>query len=234
MLKDIMQELESKGSEQTRKIYTNHGCTSQMYGVKVSDMKIILKRIKNNNDIALQLFDTLNADAQYLAGLAADSQKLSKENLLLWAKTATWQMVREYSVAWNIAESPFAEEMIDTLIAEKSEDLASVGWAAYCNYVAYEKKPELNIKKINLAIEKIEKTIHEQENRVKYGMNGFLIAVGSSDRRFTERCKEVARHIGQVDVYLGKTSCKVPNALDYIQKIESMGKIGSLKKTVKC
>jgi len=38
-LKEVMDYLESKGSEQTRKIYFKHGAQEPFFGVKVGDMK---------------------------------------------------------------------------------------------------------------------------------------------------------------------------------------------------
>jgi hypothetical protein len=33
---------------------------------------------------------------------------------------------------------------------------------------------------------------------------------------------------------MGETACKVPDALAYIEKIESMGRIGKKRKTMRC
>lgn len=79
---EIMLFLESKGSEQTRKIYAKHGAPSGFYGVKVSDLKRIVKKVKRNHKLALELFDTKNSDAMYLAGLIANSNEFTEETFL--------------------------------------------------------------------------------------------------------------------------------------------------------
>ena len=43
-----------------------------------------------------------------------------------------------------------------------------------------------------------------------------------------------AEKIGQVTVEMGDTSCKVPYAPDYIQKVKSRGTVGKKRKTAKC
>ena len=83
---EIMSFLESKGSEQTRKIYSKHGAPDGFYGVKVSELKIIVKKVKKNHALALDLFETGNSDAMYLAGLIADSSQFTEETFLNWAK----------------------------------------------------------------------------------------------------------------------------------------------------
>jgi 3-methyladenine DNA glycosylase AlkD len=95
---DVMRELERLGSEQTRKTFARHGAPLEnMYGVKVGDMKTIMKKIKGNQSLAMELYDTGNADAMYLAGLVADGSQMSKKNLETWAKNASWQMISEYT-----------------------------------------------------------------------------------------------------------------------------------------
>jgi len=46
--------------------------------------------------------------------------------------------------------------------------------------------------------------------------------------------KKAAKTIGSVDVDMGDTSCKVPVALQYIEKIEKMGRVGKKRAIMKC
>ena len=61
-------------------------------------------------------------------------------------------------------------------------------------------------------------------------MNNFLISAGTQYEELTEFSKECATEIGIVEVNMGQTACKVPNALTYITKIQSMGNIGKKRK----
>jgi hypothetical protein len=65
-------------------------------------------------------------------------------------------------------------------------------------------------------------------------MNGFVIAVGAYIQPLTEKAKTVAAEIGKVSVEMGGTSCKVPLATAYIQKIEDKGNIGKKRKIARC
>ena len=56
------------------------------FGVKVGDMKVIQKKIKHDHNLALELFDTRNADAMYFAGLISEPQKMSKQNCSIGLK----------------------------------------------------------------------------------------------------------------------------------------------------
>lgn len=80
-LDEIMQELASMGTEQTKKTYIRHGAQEPFFGVKIGDMKKLVKIVKKDQNLALQLYDTGNYDAMYLAGLSVDPKALAKEQL---------------------------------------------------------------------------------------------------------------------------------------------------------
>ena len=80
-LAETMKLLESMGSEQTRKTHKRHGAPDPLFGVKIGDMKPILKQIKGDQELALQLYETGNSDAMYLAGLVADGGKMKRSQI---------------------------------------------------------------------------------------------------------------------------------------------------------
>lgn len=233
-LKDVMAYLESKGSEQTRKIYTNHGAEGAFFGVKVGDLKPIEKKERNNQALALALFATENSDAQYLAGLIANSKDLTEEQLSDWAHAATWHMISEYAVAWNVAESPFCLKLCKEWIDSEHAKVQACAWSALASYVGITAVENIDLSLMRILLQRVEKEIHTAENRVRYTMNMFVIALGAGHPEITEECKAVGDRIGKVDVFMGKTACKVPVIRPYIEKMEGMGRIGVKKKHAKC
>jgi 3-methyladenine DNA glycosylase AlkD len=110
-VKDIMNQLAALGTEQTLKTFRRHGGVEPMYGVKIGDMKPILKKHRNNHQLALELYKTGNSDAMYLAGLMTNPTLLTPEILDEWVEDAPWHMISEYTVAWNGAESKYVFEL---------------------------------------------------------------------------------------------------------------------------
>ncbi len=43
---EVLSYLESRGSEQTRKVLRRHGARDPFYGMKVADLKVLQKKIK--------------------------------------------------------------------------------------------------------------------------------------------------------------------------------------------
>ena len=62
----------------------------------------------------------------------------------------------------------------------------------------------------------------------------YVICVGGYVKPLLNKAKAGARQIGVVTVDMGETACKVPDALAYIEKMESMGRIGKKRKTMRC
>ena len=86
--KEVVEELRTMGAESIKKVLSNHGVREPFFGVKIGDMKKIQKRIKKDYQLVLDLYDTGNYDAMYLAGLVADDAKMTKKDLNRWVESA--------------------------------------------------------------------------------------------------------------------------------------------------
>jgi hypothetical protein len=79
-----------------------------------------------------------------------------------------------------------------------------------------------------------QKKIHSEPDRVRYVMNGFIVAVGSYVKALTDLALETAARIGPVTVNMDGTACKVPDAAEQILKAQKRGAIGKKRKSTKC
>jgi len=232
--KEILKDLEVYGNENTKNVFLKHGAREPFFGVKVQDLKKIVKKVKKNHKLSLELFDTGNSDAMYLAGLIADEKQILKADLNKWADDAYWYMLSEYTVAWIAAESRYGLELSLEWIESDKERFASAGWATLSNYIALKPDSELDIDLYSKLLDRVEKEVHHAQNRVRYTMNGFVIAAGTSIEALTDKAMIIGTRIGKVKVNVGKTSCKVPLAAEYIQKVIVRGTIGKKKKSARC
>jgi 3-methyladenine DNA glycosylase AlkD len=230
----VLAELKKKGSEQTRKTYARHGIDIPMFGVSVADLKTIAKQIKGNQTLALELYGTGNYDAMYLAGMVADGSQMSKKQLEHWVKSTTCEALCGSTVPAVVVESPYARELALKWIDSKKAPIAVVGWATYSGIVATKPDDELELKEIEGLLDRVVAGVAKAPNKVRYMMNAFVIAVGGYVKPLLKAAKQAARDLGKVSVDMGDTACKVPLATEYIAKIESMGRVGKKRKTMKC
>ena len=235
-LASIMSELKKKVTEKTRKIYARHGmATDKMFGVSVADLKVIAKTIRGQQALALELYGTGNLDAMYLAGMVADGAQMTKQELNAWAEgAANLRMIAEYTVPWVTVENPHARELAKQWIKSKKEHVASSGWCTYAGLLATKPDEELDLAEIESLLGTVVKGIMDAQNRVRYTMNGFVIAVGAYVKPLLKQAKATAKQIGSVSVDVGDTACSVPLAAAYIEKIEAAGRAGQKRKTIRC
>jgi 3-methyladenine DNA glycosylase AlkD len=231
---EIVDELRPLGKDSYKKVLRNHGVQEPFFGVKIEDLKKIQKRIKKDYQLALDLYDTGVFDAMYLAGLVADDARMTKKDLRHWVEKANCPMLYEYTVPWVAAEGPHGRELALEWIDSPKEGVAAAGWATLGSLVAVTDDDELDQAELKRLVQRVQKTIHQQPNRARYAMNGFLIAVGSYVAALTELALQAAAKVGRVTVDMDGTACKVPDAAEYIHKVQSRGAIGKKRKSAKC
>jgi len=84
---------------------------------------------------------------------------------------------------------------------------------------------ELDLPGIKALLARIVTTISKAPNRVVYTMNSFIVAVGSYVLPLTKEALATAKKIGTVTVDTNGTCCQVPDAADYIKKVEARGSL---------
>jgi 3-methyladenine DNA glycosylase AlkD len=233
-VQSILDELKPLGADGYKKILLKHGIKEPVYGVKIEELKKIQKRIKKDYQLALDLYDTGVYDAMYLAGLIADDAKMTKKDLQHWADTANSATLCGYTVPWVAAGSNYGWEMALKWIESKKPAIAIAGWNTLGFIAALKEDGDLDLNEYQQLLDRIANSIHTQHDRVRYAMNGFIISTGAYIKSLTASALATAKKIGNVEVDMGDTACKIPDSAQYINKIKARGSIGKKRKTVKC
>ena len=230
---EIVTQLEALGKDTYKSVLLKHGVNEPVFGVKIEEMKKILAKVRGDQQLALDLYDTGIYDAMYLAGLIADGRKMSKRDLQRWVTKSRSGAINEFTVPWVAAESAHGRELALDWIESNIEGVASSGWVTLSGLVAMTDDAGLDIGELKRLLLRVQKTIHDQPNRVRYVMNNFVIAVGSYVPALTDLALQVGAKMGPVTVDMGDTACKVPYAPDSIEKVKKRGALGKKRKTMK-
>ena len=233
-LDEVMSALAAKGSESYKRTMLRHGAKEPYFGVKISEMKLIAKKIKGDQALALQLYATGNGDAQYLAGMVAQGAKMTAAQLQSWADKAGWGMISGYTVPWVASEHPDAFALATKWIDSPREGMAVSGWNTLGALAATVPDEKLPVQQISALRDRVAKTIKAAPDDVRYAMNGFVIMCGTYIAPLADRAIATARKLGKVEVDMGETACKVPNAESYILKSRRGAAVAPKRKTVRC
>jgi len=231
---EIIDELKRLGNAQYKATMLRHGCQEPIYGVKIEELKKYQKRIKQDYQLALDLYETGVSDAMYLAGMIADDEAMTKKDLQRWVTQANSPLICGSTVASVAAGNPHGSELALEWIDSKQSSIACTGWNTLGLIVAITPDEELDLPEIKRLLNRVKQTIHQQPDRVPYCMNSFVIAVGGYISSLFDLAMQTAKEIGRVEVDMGDTDCKVPSAPDYLTKIKTMGRIGKKRKSAKC
>lgn len=233
-LKEVMAELQRRGSESMKRTLMKHGAREPFFGVKIADMKPLAKRLKGMQELALELYATGNGDAQYLAGMIADGRKMTRAEVDRWAKTASWDMISGTIVPWVASEHPDGFALALKWIDSKNEQVARAGWNTLGALAAVVPDDRLAIEEFDGLLERVACELAGAPDSVRYTMNGFIIACGTYIEPLGKKAIATARAVGRVEVDMGDTACKVPDAESYILKSRRGSPVAPKRKTVRC
>lgn len=233
-LDEVMAQLAAKATPSTRRTHLRHGAPEPLFGVRIGDLKPLQKQLKGQQELALQLYATRNSDAMYLAGLIADGAQMTRRQLDQWAAGASWQMIAGYTVPWVAADHPQAVDIGLKWIDSNKPLIAVAGWSTLAARAAMTPDDDLPIKQYGQLLTRCVKTIKTSPNLVRYTMNGFVISVGAYVAPLANKAIAAARKIGVVEVDMGDTDCKVPDAESYILKSRKGQAVAPKRKTIRC
>lgn len=232
---EILDELKPLGRDSYKRLLmNNHGIKEPYFGVAISELKKFQKRIKKDYQLALDLYDSGNYDAMYLAGLIADDLRMTKKDLRRWVGKAYVGALTGSTVPWVAAGSPHGWELALEWIESPRALTAAAGWGTLSAMVSIKADSELDLAAFKKLLQRVPKTIHQAPDLVRYQMNSFVIAVGGYVASLTDTAIATGEKIGPVMCDLGNNSCQTPFAPDYIRKIQKRGTIGKKRKSAKC
>lgn len=225
-VKEVLAELEAKGTEQNRKIYRRHGVEDEnLFGVSYANLDRLAKQIRKlkATDIAIPLWqNSNNHDAKILASKILEAKTITPKIADDLAKEVTHSL-QSTGLASVLAQTDFAPakaEKWTAMSASRSHWKVHLGWAIIASIaIAKKTHKELQDSWFHNFLSTIEKAIHDSPNEIRAQMNQTLIAIGSRNESLRDRALSSAKKIGKVDVDQGETSCKTPDAASYIDKV---------------
>ena len=233
--KAILEEMKPLGKASYKQmLFKNYSVKEPCFGVPISELKKFQKRIKKDYQLALDLYDTGNYDAMYLAGLIADDARMTKKDLNRWVAKAYAGSLPGATVPWVAAGSPHGRELALEWIESDKPLVAVAGWTTLSSLVSIKPDAELDLSELMTLLSRVQKTIHKAPDAVRSAMNNFVIALGSYVKPLTELAIQTGEAIGPVKADLGNNNCQVFSSPDYIRKVQKRGTIGKKRKTAKC
>ncbi len=220
--RSVMRRLREAGTAQNRKVYARHGVGGDMFGVSYGNLKLIEKDVRRalgteTHGVGVELWETGNHDARILATRLVDARRLRSRELDRWVGGVGNYIVTS-AFASLVSGSGLALSKSKKWSASPREFVGQAGWNVLTELLLGPEADELDDAFLCDRMTTIECGIGSARNRVRYAMNGTLIALGLRSKEWEKRAIAAARRIGTVEVDHGETGCKTPDAARAIRK----------------
>jgi 3-methyladenine DNA glycosylase AlkD len=211
----VLRELQDLGTEQTRRTYRRHGVGGELYGVSYAQLGKLVKKIRTDQKVAEELWASGNHDARILATMVADPSKVSEKVLDSWAKDVENYVLAD-ALTGVASRTRFARKKMEEWTKSPDEWIGRMGWGILARLAMAES--DLTDADFERYLDVIEKRIHRSKNRVRDAMNMAVISIGLRGAALEQKAVAAAKRIGRVEVDHGDTSCKTPDAVEYIRE----------------
>jgi 3-methyladenine DNA glycosylase AlkD len=212
----ILAALKKLGKPQTAAIYQRHGAGENVFGVLTSEILKFKKKIKVDHSLAMQLWDTGNAESRILALLIADPEKVSRAEADRFLAEGQVRFLSCY-LCDLLARGSRADATMRAWMKSKAEARREIGYGILAARLKDE-ADSITEAEASKFLATIEKEIHRSPNLARHTMNIALIAIGIYKPTLRKPAIAAAQRIGKVEVDHGETSCKTSDAVAYIEK----------------
>ncbi len=188
--------------------------TEQRMGVSVPDMRKIAKKVGKNHPLALALWETGILEARIVAGMIANPEELTEEQMEAWVGGInSWDVCDQ--VCMNLFEkSPLAQRKIFEW-SQREEEFVKRAAFALIAYLAWHDK-EAGDEAFTQYFPLIQREATDPRNFVKKAVNWALRNIGKRNLHLNKAAIEVAKEIREID---DKTARWVAN--NAIKELES-------------
>jgi 3-methyladenine DNA glycosylase AlkD len=202
----ILTRLRSLGDDARRAHNTKAGAPDNQFGVKLGDIRAIAKQIKTDHELALDLWDTGNVDAQLLATLIIKPESLSADDLDKLTRSTTCAQVADWLNAYVVAQHPEKEALREKRMTAKDRWATRAGW----NLTATRMNHGANGLDLPALLDRIEKEMPKAKPEVQWTMNNTLIAIGIHHPKHRKRAIAIGEKIGLYRDWPVSKGCTIP------------------------
>lgn len=209
---EVMAELASLEDPKARAVNERHG---DDHGVNLGKLRALAKRLKTQQELARQLWETDDTAARLLSLLICRPKAFGRNELDAMLREAGTPKVQDWLVNYVVKKNPHAEELRLAWFADPEPVVASAGWALTSERVV--KKPE----GLDLAglLDVIEAAMRDAPDRLQWAMNHCLAQIGIEHAEYRARARDIGERLEVLKDYPTPPNCTSPFAPIWITEM---------------
>ena len=216
-LHETLKQLKALGNEKTRAHNTKYGAGDNQFGVKHGDIRVLAKKIRSNDDLAMPLWETGNADAQLLATLLINPKTLSAAEVDRMVRSVAFAHVADWLNSYVVKQHADKETLRQEWMATDDRWAARAGWSLTAERVV--KSPDgLDLPAL---LGRIESEMADADPAVQWTMNSTLAEIGIHFPKLRKRAIAIGEKLGMYRDYPVSKGCTSPFAPIWINAMVS-------------
>lgn len=209
---EVMAELAQLEDPKAREVNERHG---DDHGVSLSKLRAVGKRLKTQQELACQLWETEDTAARLLAILICRPKAFERNELDGMVRAARVPKVHDWLVNYVVKKNPHSEELRAAWFADPDPVVASAGWALTTERVA--KNPEgMDLSGL---LDAIEAEMKDAPDRLQWAMNHCLAQIGIEHAEHRARAIDTGERLEVLKDYPTSPGCTSPFAPAWISEM---------------
>jgi len=195
---EIIEQLKSKSNPEAVEGMKRFGIKSpKAFGVSSSNMKILVKKIGKNHQLAQQLWEVGMLETRGIACVVDDPKMVTEEQMEKWVKGFDNWAICDGCCLYLFRKTPFAYKKCFEWSGREEEYVKRAGFVMMAVLSVHDKKaPDEQFEQF-FPIIKREAT--DERNFVKKGVNWALRAIGKRNLNLNKKAIEVAKEIKKMN-----------------------------------
>jgi 3-methyladenine DNA glycosylase AlkD len=212
MVAEVMAELAGLEDPRAREVNEKHG---DDHGVNLGKLRAVAKRLKTQQELSRQLWETDDTAARLLSILICRPKAFERDELDVMLRKARTPKVHDWLVNYVVKKNPHSEELRVAWFADPDPVVASAGWALTTERVA--KSPE----GLDLAglLDVIEAEMQDAPDRLQWAMNHCLAQIGIEHTQHRARALDIGERLEVLKDYPTPPNCTSPFAPTWITEM---------------
>ncbi|GAA2205504.1 DNA alkylation repair protein [Nonomuraea monospora] len=209
---ELLAELAALEEPRVREVNERHG---DDHGVNLGKLRAVAKRLKTQQDLARQLWQTGDTAARLLALLICRPKAFERDELDAMLREARAPKVHDWLVNYVVKKGPHAEELRRAWSADPDPVVASAGWALTTERVT--KQPDgLDLTGL---LDVIEAEMKGAPDRLQWAMNHCLAQIGIDHAEHRARALGIGERLEVLKDYPTSPGCTSPYAPIWINEM---------------
>lgn len=190
------------------------------YGIGLTQLRKISKRIGRDHKLAQQLWKSNVYDAKIIGLLIDDPKQLTREQVEQQVENLSGGYLAHVfsSCGATLPKAPFAFELACEWMDSKDNIRRSSAWGLIYEFSKFKGKKAPDDDFFMDCIDRIQGSIHKEENMwVRESMNGALLGIGKRNWELNQAAIKAVKEIGPVDIDYGDdNSCEPLDVLKHL------------------